>query len=278
MPSHLRTSEQKACIRQSVIFTTNSAASRAPPCDSAMHTGRQSSCSLPQCHTCWSILSASSAHFSKKRLGRGLRSMCSFAEDQLLHHCTVQMVTIGPLSAQKASCDIRWPRTQQHTPSSSPSPSTLRVPGTLNNFTTRDALGAISFRRNQRLLSYSTKIAVTVTARRTLRIFAAHKAAWASEMQRIQRQLSSPQNTARAVAEPSALTIRRASCASRPETRRRQMCSQAGHSPRIWTIPNAICIARICATPGIAWLILTGYYDWAFIGLVLAGISDGEKA
>lgn len=50
---------------------------------------------------------------------------------------------------------------------------------------------------------------------------------------------------------------------------------QGSHSPRVWTVPNVICMARIAATPGIAAMVLLGHYDWAFYGLVAAGLSDG---
>ena len=52
--------------------------------------------------------------------------------------------------------------------------------------------------------------------------------------------------------------------------------SSSHHSSRIYTIPNAICVARIASTPAIAYLLVSGYYSHAFGFFVIAGISDGE--
>lgn len=44
---------------------------------------------------------------------------------------------------------------------------------------------------------------------------------------------------------------------------------------RIWTIPNAMSFARLLGVPVFLWLLLAQHADgWAFILLVLAGISD----
>lgn len=44
---------------------------------------------------------------------------------------------------------------------------------------------------------------------------------------------------------------------------------------RIWTIPNAMSFARLLGVPVFLWLLLVEHADgWAFVLLVLAGISD----
>lgn len=40
------------------------------------------------------------------------------------------------------------------------------------------------------------------------------------------------------------------------------------------TIPNAITACRLICSPGISYLVLTERYDWAILGVVLAGLSD----
>jgi len=46
-------------------------------------------------------------------------------------------------------------------------------------------------------------------------------------------------------------------------------------SNRIWTIPNAMSFARLLGVPIFLWLLLAQHADgWAFVVLVLAGISD----
>lgn len=46
-------------------------------------------------------------------------------------------------------------------------------------------------------------------------------------------------------------------------------------SNRIWTIPNAMSFARLLGVPVFLWLLLAEHADgWAFVLLVLAGISD----
>lgn len=46
-------------------------------------------------------------------------------------------------------------------------------------------------------------------------------------------------------------------------------------SSRIWTIPNAMSFARLLGVPVFLWLLLAEHADgWAFVLLVLAGISD----
>lgn len=46
-------------------------------------------------------------------------------------------------------------------------------------------------------------------------------------------------------------------------------------SDRIWTIPNAMSFARLLGVPVFLWLLLAQHADgWAFVLLVLAGISD----
>jgi cardiolipin synthase len=46
-------------------------------------------------------------------------------------------------------------------------------------------------------------------------------------------------------------------------------------SDRIWTIPNALSFARLLGVPLFLWLVLVPEADvWAFVVLVLAGVSD----
>ncbi len=41
------------------------------------------------------------------------------------------------------------------------------------------------------------------------------------------------------------------------------------------TIPNLITIMRFLLVPGVVFALLTGHMDWALVGFVVAGISDG---
>ncbi len=41
-----------------------------------------------------------------------------------------------------------------------------------------------------------------------------------------------------------------------------------------FTLPNAITFARLCAVPGMVWLVLNHRLDWAFWVFVAAGVSD----
>ncbi len=41
------------------------------------------------------------------------------------------------------------------------------------------------------------------------------------------------------------------------------------------TIPNLITILRFLLVPGVVYALLTGRMDWAFVGFLVAGISDG---
>ncbi len=43
----------------------------------------------------------------------------------------------------------------------------------------------------------------------------------------------------------------------------------------LFTLPNAITFARLCAVPGAVWLVMQGRYDMAFYVFLAAGISDG---
>ena len=43
----------------------------------------------------------------------------------------------------------------------------------------------------------------------------------------------------------------------------------------LFTLPNAITFARLCAVPGAVWLVLQHSYDMAFYVFLAAGISDG---
>ncbi len=48
-------------------------------------------------------------------------------------------------------------------------------------------------------------------------------------------------------------------------------------SANIYTVPNAICVIRIAASPFIGYLVLAGRYELALCCFVLAGISDGKS-
>jgi hypothetical protein len=48
-------------------------------------------------------------------------------------------------------------------------------------------------------------------------------------------------------------------------------------SLKIYTVPNAICVFRIAASPYIGYLVMDGRYETALYCFVLAGISDGES-
>jgi cardiolipin synthase (CMP-forming) len=51
--------------------------------------------------------------------------------------------------------------------------------------------------------------------------------------------------------------------------------AQAGGPGRIWTVPNAISVARLAGVPVFLWLVLGPQADgWAFALLILAGVSD----
>jgi cardiolipin synthase len=51
--------------------------------------------------------------------------------------------------------------------------------------------------------------------------------------------------------------------------------AQAGGQGRIWTVPNAISVARLAGVPVFLWLVLGPQADgWAFALLILAGVSD----
>jgi cardiolipin synthase (CMP-forming) len=51
--------------------------------------------------------------------------------------------------------------------------------------------------------------------------------------------------------------------------------AQAGGQGRIWTVPNAISLARLAGVPVFLWLVLGPQADsWAFALLILAGVSD----
>jgi cardiolipin synthase len=45
--------------------------------------------------------------------------------------------------------------------------------------------------------------------------------------------------------------------------------------PGLFTLPNAITLARLCAVPAAVWLVLQHRFDLAFWVFVAAGISDG---
>lgn len=49
----------------------------------------------------------------------------------------------------------------------------------------------------------------------------------------------------------------------------------AGSEAAVFTLPNAITFARLCAVPGAVWLMLQGRLDLAFWVFVAAGVSDG---
>jgi cardiolipin synthase (CMP-forming) len=53
------------------------------------------------------------------------------------------------------------------------------------------------------------------------------------------------------------------------------VAAQAGGQGRIWTVPNAISMARLAGVPVFLWLVLGPQADgWAFALLILAGVSD----
>ena len=47
-------------------------------------------------------------------------------------------------------------------------------------------------------------------------------------------------------------------------------------SREIYTVPNAICLARIAASPFIGYLVLNGSFELGLYCFVAAGISDGD--
>jgi len=65
-------------------------------------------------------------------------------------------------------------------------------------------------------------------------------------------------------------------CWSVGEKSAHERAEEARKAARVLTVPNVICVVRIAATPGIAWLLVSGYHDIAFYGFIAAGISDGE--
>lgn len=66
-------------------------------------------------------------------------------------------------------------------------------------------------------------------------------------------------------------------CVARDDSARRgaEAEEQQRKAARVWTVPNLICMARMAATPGIAWLLVSGQHELALYGFIIAGISDG---
>lgn len=55
-------------------------------------------------------------------------------------------------------------------------------------------------------------------------------------------------------------------------------CSAGRSLPRrnsAVTIPNVITILRFILVPGVVYALMSGQLDWAFVGFIVAGISDG---
>ena len=65
-----------------------------------------------------------------------------------------------------------------------------------------------------------------------------------------------------------------------PSIFRRSLTSPPSKEERsldIYTVPNAICVLRIAASPFIGYLVVDGRYEFALCCFVLAGLSDGES-
>ena len=60
----------------------------------------------------------------------------------------------------------------------------------------------------------------------------------------------------------------------RPQQQRQQQTLSDDKGNRVWTVPNALSIGRMVATPGLAWLVVGGHYEAALGGFMLAGALD----
>lgn len=43
----------------------------------------------------------------------------------------------------------------------------------------------------------------------------------------------------------------------------------------IWTVPNLLCMSRICLSPMLGYFIVHAQYDYALVFVIVAGITDG---
>ncbi|KAL1461203.1 hypothetical protein WDU94_013122 [Cyamophila willieti] len=55
----------------------------------------------------------------------------------------------------------------------------------------------------------------------------------------------------------------------------KQKMGQVIEKENIWTVPNLLCMSRICLSPMLGYFIVHGEFDYALVFVIVAGITDG---